>query len=206
MKTATPSRASSASSAARSLNGTNETSGRSGPNRSRATALPFTESEPSVSPWKPFSTATTRGRRVAARPSLIAASTASVPVLTKRTRSVRAGATATSASASSPGRSESPSCGRLGVSSSSSSAERRAHSRVVAADVVHPEPAEPVQELRPVPVVEVGALGPRPLPVEADDLEDLDEARVRVAPVERHPSPARSESSLPRLKPVTGEA
>ena len=53
--------------------------------------LPFAESEPSVSPWKPCSAERTRVRRVAARPSFSAASTASVPELVKSTRSSRGG-------------------------------------------------------------------------------------------------------------------
>src|SRR5581483_3805168 len=63
--------------------------------------------------------------------------------------------------------------------------ERRTHGRVVAADVVEAEAAEPVQVLRPAAVEEVRPFGPQPLTVEAEDAEDLDEARVRVALVER---------------------
>ena len=54
--------------------------GSSGPKPSRNSSLPLIDSEPSVSPWKACSAYSTRGRPVAARAILIAASTASVPV------------------------------------------------------------------------------------------------------------------------------
>src|SRR4029077_4479696 len=54
-------------------------------------------------------------------------------------------------------------------------------------DVDHPEAAEPVEELGAAAVVEICPLPASPLAVEADDLEDLDEARVRVTCVQRHP-------------------
>ena len=53
--------------------------GNSGPKPSRNSAFPLSDSEPSVSPWKACSAYSTRGRPVAARATLIAASTASVP-------------------------------------------------------------------------------------------------------------------------------
>ena len=115
MKSATSSRASSRSSAARSLNGTRATPGRYGPKRSVNAASPFTESEPSVSPWKACSTQTTRCRFVAARPSLIAASTDSVPLDVKSAFPIDAGARRTSSSASSGVTGEIPICGAFGV-------------------------------------------------------------------------------------------
>ena len=65
--------------------------GQQRPKRAVNSGLPFAESEPSVSPWKPWSRESTRVRFVAARPSLSAASIASVPVLVKRQRSRRGG-------------------------------------------------------------------------------------------------------------------
>ena len=96
--------------------------GRSGPKRLVNSAFPFAEREPSVSPWKACSSETTRGRPVAARPSFSAASTASVPLLVKSTRSSRVAACArSSASARSGGSGEAPSCTPPGRSSSSAS-------------------------------------------------------------------------------------
>ncbi len=46
----------------------------------RFMALPVTESDPSVMPWKPLVKPTTRSRPVTLRASLRAASTAFVPV------------------------------------------------------------------------------------------------------------------------------
>src|SRR5438094_383136 len=97
--TATSSRRSSSSSAARSPNGTRSKPGKSGWKRSVNSGQPFAESAPSVRPWKPWSHETTRVRFVAARPSLSAASTASVPLLVKRQRSIRPPASPISSSA-----------------------------------------------------------------------------------------------------------
>src|SRR4051812_20079846 len=110
-KSATSSRRSSASSASRSLCGTCTNSGRSGWKRRVKAGSPEAESEPSVRPWKPRSTETTRERPVAARPILIAASAASVPLLVKRTRPRLAGARRSSASARSPSAEGNPSPG-----------------------------------------------------------------------------------------------
>ena len=78
-------------------------------------ASPLIESEPSVSPWKACSTQTTRSRFVAARPSLIAASTDSVPLFVNRAFPIEAGARPTSSSASSGVTAEIPICGAFGV-------------------------------------------------------------------------------------------
>ena len=79
--------ASAASSAARSFQGTRTASASSGPKPSRKMASPLIVNAPMVSPWKAWSQKTSFERRVAARASLIAASTASVPELQKKTRS-----------------------------------------------------------------------------------------------------------------------
>ena len=64
-----------------SPNATASQPGSSGPKPSRNSAFPFSDSEPSVRPWKACSAYSTRGRPVAARATLIAASTASVPAV-----------------------------------------------------------------------------------------------------------------------------
>ena len=62
--------------------------------------------------------------------------------------------------------------------------ESPAHRRVVAPHVVHAKTAEPVEELRAVAVEQVRTLGSRPLPVEAEDPQNLNEAWVRVPRVQ----------------------
>ena len=62
--------------------------------------------------------------------------------------------------------------------------QRRPDARVGAADVVHPEAAEHVQEAVAVRVVEVGALAAGPVPVEADRPQHAQELRVDRAPVQ----------------------
>ena len=144
---------------------------------------PFTDIAPSVRPWKPFSTATTRGRRTAARASLRAASTASVPLLTNSTRSSEGGATRTSASASSPGRSDSPSW--AGWACVAPAARRgRGRRRRRCAPGCNAEAAEPIQATSS-PRRRTGRR-PRRAPSggEAEDAQDLHEARARVARVE----------------------
>jgi len=49
-------------------------------------SFPFADREPSVSPWNAWSVEMTRARFVAARPSLNAASFASVPLFVNRQR------------------------------------------------------------------------------------------------------------------------
>ena len=56
--------------------------------------------------------------------------------------------------------------------------QRRPHARVRAADVVHPEPAEQVEEAVAVRVVEVRTLAARPAAVEADRPQHAHELRV----------------------------
>ena len=89
-------------------------------------ASPLIDSDPSVSPWKACSTQTTRSRPVAARPSLIAASTDSVPLFVNSALPIEAGARRTSSSASSGVTGETPICGAFGVCSSIASTS---HSR-----------------------------------------------------------------------------
>ena len=93
----------------------------SGWNRSEKAGSPAAESAPSVRPWKPCSTETTRVRPVAARPILIAASIASVPELEKSTRPRLAGARLSSSSARIAPSGLTPSASLPGVSSSSAS-------------------------------------------------------------------------------------
>ena len=62
--------------------------------------------------------------------------------------------------------------------------ERRLHPRVVAPDVVHPEPAQPVEVAVAVGVVQMGAFGARPAAVEADRAQHPHELRVDRASVE----------------------
>ncbi len=121
-KSATSSRRSSVSSASRSPNSTGSKPGRSSPNPSRNSGHPFAESDPNVSPWKPWFAKTTRGRRVAALAYLSAASTASVPELVKTTRPRDDGSRSSSARASRPAYGETPSCGASGRSAASASA------------------------------------------------------------------------------------
>ena len=141
-------------------------------------ALPFADSEPSVSPWKPWSAERTRARFVAARPSLSAASTASVPELVKSTRSSRAGVRCEQRlgeQAGQRGDAELHGAGRLELERLD---QRGADARVVAADVVHPEAAEQVEVAVAVGVEEVRAVGARPGAVEADRAEHAHELRV----------------------------
>ncbi len=139
---------------------------------------PFAESDPSVSPWKPWSHETTRARPVAARPSLSAASTASVPLLVKRQRSIRPPAMPIELLGEQAGQERRPHREHPRRVEPERLDERGADARVVAADVVHPEPAEHVEIAVAVGVEEVRALGARPRAVEADRLEDARELRV----------------------------
>ncbi len=75
----------------------------------------FSDNDPMVSPWKAWSQKTSFERPVAARASLIAASTASVPELQKKTRSC-CGIRRISCSARRPARTEASSCTRSGRS------------------------------------------------------------------------------------------
>ena len=150
---------------------------RSADRRSRTSA-------PSVRPWKPCSHETTRVRPVAARPSLSAASTASVPgareehagkplrrplqqLLGEQSRQQR------HAELHRPGRRELEHLD-----------ERGAHARVVAPDVEHAEAAEHVEVAPVVLVVEVLTLGASPDAVEADRLQHAHELRVDPVRVE----------------------
>ena len=117
-------------------------------------------------------------RPVAVRPSLIADSTDSVPELVNRQRSILPPAAAISSSARRPGRRVVPSREHPRRLEPECLDERGADSRVVAADAVHPEAAEQVEETRPVGVVEVRALGARPGAVEADRPQHAHELRV----------------------------
>ena len=190
--TATSSPRSSTSSASRSPSRTCAKPGSSGPNRLVNSGFPFAESDPSVSPWKPWSSETTRSRPVAARPSFTAASTASVPVLVKSTRASRSGVRASSASASSGGSGEAPSCTEPGKIELERLDQRRADARVRAPDVEHPEAAEHVEVAVALVVPEVGALAASPGAVEADRLQHARELRVdRLAPQLEALAPAR---------------
>ena len=119
--------------------------GRSGPKRSVNAASPFTESEPSVSPWKACSTQTTRGRRVAARPSLSAASTDSVPLVREERLADRRRRTADELLGEERRDRRDPHLRRVRRLELHRLDEPVAHTRVVAADVEHPEAAEPVE-------------------------------------------------------------
>src|SRR3982751_5397655 len=177
MKSATSSERSLSSSAERSFQGTFSKPGNSGPKRDVNSEAEVADSAPSVRPWKPCSAERTRGRRVAARPSLIAASTASVPELTNRTRPSRGGPRRPRAALDRP-----PARPRPGVDEQDAAEprrqpaqqllgeqagerrdaelhrpgrlqlhrldERRAHAPVVAADVEHAEAAEDVEVAR----------------------------------------------------------
>src|SRR5689334_4220871 len=110
MNSATSSLRSCSSSAGRSSHGTFSNPGSSGPKREVNAESAVAESAPSVSPWNPCSSDRTRGRPVAARPSLIAASTDSAPELVNSTRSTDAGASRSSSSASRAGSASTPSC------------------------------------------------------------------------------------------------
>ncbi len=77
--------------------------------------------------------------------------------------------------------------------------ERGADARVVASDVEHPEAAEHVEVLLAAGIPQVGALGARPLAVEADRLEDARELRVDRA------SPQVDVGAIPRREQL-GEA
>ena len=140
--------------------------------------LPFAESDPSVSPWKPCSAETTRGR-----PRRRAAEL--------ERRLDRLGAAVREEHALEPRRGAAQELlgeqrrqrrgaelHRAGQVELERLDERRAHARVVAADVEHPEAAEQVEEAVAGVVPEVGALGARPGAVEADRLQHARELRV----------------------------
>ena len=78
-----PPGATAASSDSTSFGRANEIPGTSGPKPSHFAGWPVAERAPSVLPWKPPSSATIRGRPVAFRATLSAASFASAPELQK---------------------------------------------------------------------------------------------------------------------------
>ena len=135
--------------------------GSSGSKRRRRPGSPDAESAPSVSPWKPCSTETTRVRPVAARPILIAASTASVRAREQHAFEPR-GDAAAAPRRGAPGRADDAERDLPRRVELERLDERGPHARVVAADVVHPEAAEPVEVARALGVVQVRALGARP--------------------------------------------
>ena len=161
-----------------------EAADRAGWNRSENAGSPDAESAPSVSPWKPRSTETTRVRPVAARPILIAASIASVPELEKKTRPSLAGARPSSSSARIAPSALTPSPELPRRTELERLLERSLHPRVVAPDIEHPEPAQPVEVAVAVPVVQVRAFRARPAAVEADRAQHPHELRVDGACVE----------------------
>ena len=170
------------SSASRSPNGHALEAGQERAEAGRVNSgLPLAESEPSVSPWKPWSARDDAGSASWLRkPSFGAASTASVPELVKRQRSRRRRRPARAA----PRRAGRAACavhmashpGRVELERLASSASRDA--RVVAADVVHAEAAEHVEVTAAVVVEEVRAFGPHPGAVEVDRAQHADELRV----------------------------
>ena len=178
MNSATSSVRSAASSASRSPNGTREKPGSSGWKRSENAGSPDAESAPSVSPWKPRSTET-HARATRRRP----------PDLDRRLDRLRPGAREEHA-AEARGRPLQQLVGEDRAQRVDAERElprrvelerfqeRRLHPRVVAADVVHPEAAEPVEIAVPVGVVEMGTLGARPAAVEADRPQHAHELRV----------------------------
>jgi hypothetical protein len=150
--------------------------GRSGWKRSVNSRQPFAESEPSVRPWKPWSHETTRVRFVAAE---------------LERRFDRLGAAAREEAAF-----DAPAGDTDQLLGEQAGQERRPHrehprrvererldergadARVVAADVVHPEPAEHVEVAVALLVEQVRALGARPRAVEADRPQHAGELRV----------------------------
>ena len=173
-----------ASSASRSLNGTLAIPGRYGPKRSVNAASPFTESEPSVSPWKACSTQTMRWRPVAARPSLIAASTDSVPLLREQRLADRGRRAPDQLLGQQRRHRRDPHLRRVRRLALHRLDEPLAHARVRPADVEHPVAAEPVEVALAVRVEEVRALGSRPVAVEADRPQHPDHLRVHVLRVQ----------------------
>ena len=140
--------------------------------------FPFALSAPSVNPWKPWSVEMTRGRFVAARPSLNAASFASgagvreEAALDTRRRALEQRVGEQSRKRGDAHREH---AGRVQLERFD---QRRAHSAVVAADVVHPEAAEQIEVPRAVGVVQVRALSARPMAVEADRAQHAHELRI----------------------------
>ena len=180
--------------------------GSSGPKRSVNSALPFAESEPSVSPWKPCSArddARAPGRRAAEL----------------QRRLDRLGARAREEHALEPRRRAADQllgeqrrqrrCAELhraGQVELERLDERRAHARVVAADVEHPEAAEHVEVLVAARVPEVRALGARPTsrskPIVFRTRENCG---LIVRPQRSTSLVSRAASSSARLKSLTTE-
>ena len=106
---------------AKSPKRTMRVSGRNGPNPWRKLWHPFSESAPVVSPWKPRSANRIPGRPVAARANLMAASTPSVPLLVKYTRSSPRPMRCVSSRASIPARGGASNCTMDGRSMSKQS-------------------------------------------------------------------------------------
>ena len=197
MKSATSSRASSRSSASRSLNGTRAMPGRYGPKRSVNAASPFTDSEPSVSPWKACSTQTTRcalRRRTAEldrRLDRLGAARREERLPDRRRRA------ADELLGEQRRDRRDPHLRRVRRLALHRLDEPVAHARVRAADVEHPEPAEPVEVALAVRVVEIGALGARPVAVEPDRPQHADHLRVAYSACRSSASPARASRRSP---------
>ena len=143
--------------------------------------------EPSVSPWNRIDRRTAAAAaRCAARASLIAASTASVPVLAGTIAATLAGARASSCSARTPGSSETPSCGRFAVEAASTSWSAAITSVMRTADREDAVAGDEIEVAVAVGIDQVRALAAHPGPVEPERPQDAAHLHVEVAVVQRH--------------------
>ena len=139
-----------------------------------------------MSPWKACSAYRTRGRPVAARAILIAASTASVPVLAGTIAATLPGARASSCSASTPLQQRHAELRQVAGARGQHLLHRGDRLGVVAPDREHAVAAEQVQVALAGGVDQVRPLAADPGPVEAERPQDPPHLRVQIAVVERH--------------------
>ena len=192
-KSATSSRASSRSSASRSLNGTRAKPGSSGSKRSRNSAQPLADSEPSVRPWKPCSAETTRGRAGRGAAELDRRLDRLGAGVREEDAVDRGGQPLDERLREPRGDRRDPELDRVRRLRLQVLDQRRLDARVVAPDREHAEAAEQVEVLDAVRVGEVRAARAGPALVEPDRPQHAHELRVD-----------RARPRLERVVPVAG--
>ena len=147
--------------------------------------MPFSDSEPSVRPWKACSAYRMRGRPVAAREILIAASTASVPVFAGTIAATLPGARASSCSASTPEQQRHAELRQVAGARVQHVLDGGDDVGVVAPDGEHAVAAEQVEVALAGRVDQVRPLAAGPGAVETQRAQDAPHLRVEVTVVER---------------------
>ena len=142
---------------------------------------PTSESGPRVTPWKELSQESRPGRPVAARANFIAESTASAPVLAKKSASRPGGSRCASASASIPASGRVVDLHAVGETRGERRLEHSADVGVVVAEAREALAGVEVEMGAAAGVVEVGAARRDVLAVEAEDREHVDQRRVQMA-------------------------